>query len=256
MDTVSFSFSVPGKPQQKGSKQAFARMGKNGRPFATLVDSNKEAMNHQNWIKACALAEVPLDWERDGPVKVSISFYFQRPKSHMLKSGELRKGAPEYHVSKPDIDKLVRTVLDGLTGVFFHDDSQVEVYFYGKATEMNQEPTSPSPETRTWDDRVRKWAADRNLIDGSNPRQQFGKLTEEVNELSEAIHEMEIDNLGPCGSDSGYCAMQDAIGDIAVVLQVIASQIGTTLTECQELAWQEIKDRRGKMVDGVFVKDA
>jgi hypothetical protein len=50
--------------------------------------------------------------------------------------------------------------------------------------------------------------------------------------------------------------MQDAIGDIAVVLQVIASQIGTTLTECQELAWQEIKDRRGKMVDGVFVKDA
>jgi NTP pyrophosphatase (non-canonical NTP hydrolase) len=82
------------------------------------------------------------------------------------------------------------------------------------------------------------------------------KLTEEVNELSEAIHEMEIDSIGPCGSDSGYCAMQDAIGDIAVVLQVIASQIGTTLTECQELAWQEIKDRRGKMVDGVFMKDA
>jgi Holliday junction resolvase RusA-like endonuclease len=119
MDTVSFSFSVPGKPQQKGSKQAFARMGKNGRPFATLVDSNREAMNHQNWIKACALAEVPLDWERDGPIKVSIYFQFERPKSHMLKSGELRKGAPEYHVSKPDIDKLVRTVLDGLTGVLF-----------------------------------------------------------------------------------------------------------------------------------------
>jgi Holliday junction resolvase RusA-like endonuclease len=125
MDTVSFSFSVPGKPQQKGSKQAFARMGKNGRPFATLVDSNKEAMNHQNWIKACALAEVPLDWERDGPIKVSIYFQFERPKSHILKSGELRKGAPEHHVSKPDIDKLVRTVLDGLTGVLFADDSQV-----------------------------------------------------------------------------------------------------------------------------------
>jgi hypothetical protein len=91
MDSVSFSFSVPGKPQQKGSKQAFARMGKNGRPFATLVDSNKEAMNHQNWIKACALAEVPLDWERDGPVKVSISFYFQRPKSHMLKAASCGK---------------------------------------------------------------------------------------------------------------------------------------------------------------------
>ena len=125
MDPVSFSFSVPGKPQQKGSKQAFARMGKNGKPFATLVDSNKEAMNHQNWIKACALAEVPLDWERDGPVKVSIYFQFERPKSHLLKSGELRKGAPEHHVSKPDIDKLVRTVLDGLTGVLFNDDSQV-----------------------------------------------------------------------------------------------------------------------------------
>jgi hypothetical protein len=121
---------------------------------------------------------------------------------------------------------------------------------------MNQEPTSTSPDTRTWDDRVRKWAADRNLIDGSNPRAQFAKLTEEVNELSEAIFQMEVDGVEQCGSDLGYILTQDAIGDIAVVLQVIASQIGTTLTECQELAWQEIKDRRGKMIDGVFVKEA
>ena len=109
--------------------------------------------------------------------------------------------------------------------------------------------TSQSP---SWDERIASWAEARNIVDGSTPRQQFGKLMEEVNELSEAIHEMEVDT---CSSDVWYAAMQDAIGDCAVVLQVIAEMVGTSLTECQELAWAEIKDRKGRMVDGVFVKE-
>ena len=114
---------------------------------------------------------------------------------------------------------------------------------------MNTEPTSQSSDS-SWDARIAKWAEDRNLIDGSTPRAQLGKLQEEVDELSEGIHEMEVETC------VWYAAMQDAIGDCAVVLAIIAEQIGTTLTECQELAWQEIKDRKGKMVDGVFVKEA
>ena len=112
---------------------------------------------------------------------------------------------------------------------------------------MDAQSQSPS-----WDERVTTWAEERNIIEGSTPRQQFGKLMEEVNELSEAIHEMEIDT---CGSDVWYASMQDAIGDCAVVLHIIAEMVGTSLTECQELAWEEIKNRKGRMVDGVFVKE-
>jgi NTP pyrophosphatase (non-canonical NTP hydrolase) len=107
-----------------------------------------------------------------------------------------------------------------------------------------------------WDIRVAQWAAARNLLEGSTPRQQFRKLQEEIDEVSEAIDEMEFDATTATGSDVGYKALQDAIGDSAVVLQVIATQIGSSLTECQEIAWEQIKNRRGRMVDGVFVKEA
>ena len=91
--------------------------------------------------------------------------------------------------------------------------------------------------------RVSQWANDRNLIRGSDPWAQIKKLREEVEELADAI----ADN--DCGE------MIDAIGDCSVVLAIIAEQIGTTLSDCQEHAWTQIKDRRGKMVDGIFVKE-
>ena len=50
--------------------------------------------------------------------------------------------------------------------------------------------------------------------------------------------------------------MRDAIGDISVVLAVICAKRGWSLSDCCEGAWDEIKDRRGRMVDGVFVKEA
>ncbi len=60
-----------------------------------------------------------------GAVKVRLGFYFQRPKSHYTSKGLLRKGAPREHTRKPDTDKLIRCVLDALTGVAYKDDSQV-----------------------------------------------------------------------------------------------------------------------------------
>jgi Holliday junction resolvase RusA-like endonuclease len=60
-----------------------------------------------------------------GPVKVWLTFWMPRPKSHLLR-GMIREGAPEYHCSKPDIDNLAKAVLDVLTKQgFYEDDSQV-----------------------------------------------------------------------------------------------------------------------------------
>ena|SRR5690606_5569051 len=88
---------------------------------------------------------------------------------------------------------------------------------------------------------IEQWADNRNLIEGSDPKSQFVKLVEEVGELANDIAK---------GKD-----VKDSIGDVAVVLAIIAKQYGTTLDACLELAYNEIKDRKGKMVDGVFVKE-
>ena len=47
---------------------------------------------------------------------------------------------------------------------------------------------------------------------------------------------------------------KDAIGDCAVVLTIIADQLGMAIEDCVDCAYEEIKDRRGRMVDGVWVK--
>ena len=54
-----------------------------------------------------------------------ITFMFNRPKAHYNTKGELKPKAPFYKSTKPDLDKLCRSTLDGITGVLIKDDSQV-----------------------------------------------------------------------------------------------------------------------------------
>ena len=91
-------------------------------------------------------------------------------------------------------------------------------------------------------DDIRGWAAARNLIDGSTPQAQMLKLLEELGELASGI------------AKGNRAAAQDGIGDAVVVLTILAAQLGFTLEDAVDAAWLEIKDRRGQMVDGVFVK--
>ena len=91
---------------------------------------------------------------------------------------------------------------------------------------------------------IRGWAEARNLVLGSNPQAQFTKLIEEAGELATGISKKRND------------LVMDGIGDMAVVLTILAAQHGVTIEQCIEMAWDEIKDRKGKMIDGVFVKEA
>ena len=50
--------------------------------------------------------------------------------------------------------------------------------------------------------------------------------------------------------------VMDGIGDMVVVLTILAAQHGVDIEQCIALAWDEIKDRKGRMIDGVFVKEA
>ena len=94
-----------------------------------------------------------------------------------------------------------------------------------------------------WKESIKQWAADRNLIEGSSPWKQLAKLDEEREELARALRCLDFREI------------KDAIGDIQVVLAVICAQLGLDIDECREIAWEQIKDRKGKMVDGVFVKE-
>ena len=88
-----------------------------------------------------------------------------------------------------------------------------------------------------------QWAEDRNLIEGATRQAQMLKMTEEVGELAAGIAK---------GKEP---EVKDAIGDCFVVLTILAAQSGLTMAECIEAAYNTIKDRKGRMVDGVFVRE-
>ena len=107
---------------------------------------------------------------------------------------------------------------------------------------MNDEAIQKNAMLDTLTTAIQLWAWERNLINGSNPASQAVKLMEEVGELAGGICKNKAD------------VIKDSIGDAFVVLVILAAQMGWSMEECVEAAYNEIKNRKGKMVDGVFVK--
>lgn len=91
--------------------------------------------------------------------------------------------------------------------------------------------------------RIREWAEDRNLIAGATSQSQMVKLVEELGELAGALARGKRDGV------------IDGIGDAVVVLTILAAQQSLRIEDCIYSAWTEIKDRKGRMVDGIFVKE-
>lgn len=118
------SFIVPGKPAPQGSMVA-AISKTTGRVF--MKSGNEKAL--RAWRRDVAASAIRVGAELiEGPVRVDVAFTLQRPKSH-YRTGKnarlLRDSAPALPTTKPDVDKLLRAVLDALTGIAFVDDAQV-----------------------------------------------------------------------------------------------------------------------------------
>lgn len=92
-------------------------------------------------------------------------------------------------------------------------------------------------------DKVVKWADDKDLLVPENAPFQMLKVMEELGETASALAKKNEDNL------------KDGIGDVMVTLIILAKQCGFTPYECLLQAWGEISDRKGKTIDGIFVKD-
>lgn len=89
-----------------------------------------------------------------------------------------------------------------------------------------------------------QWAEDRKIISPKNVSTQFMKVTEELGELAEGINK---DNQGQ---------IKDSLGDILVTLIILSKDLDVDLFECLRGAYNVIKDRKGKTINGVFVKES
>lgn len=101
--------------------------------------------------------------------------------------------------------------------------------------------------------KVEQWANDKDLLHEENADKQFMKFIEEVFEFKSEM-DVYFDGAETLKSlNKGY--MEDEMGDIFVTLIVLCKQLGIDCAECLQLAYDKISKRRGKTIDGIFVKE-
>ena len=91
-------------------------------------------------------------------------------------------------------------------------------------------------------DLIRAWAMERGLYDKGDVKTQTLKLMEEAGEICKATLKEDHEEI------------IDGIGDCVVVLTNLAELHGVSIEECIDAAYNEIKNRKGKMANGTYVK--
>lgn len=139
----TLSFVVPGRPVPQGGMKAFAR---GNRAFVTH-SKPKELGDYR--ARVAIAAQNAGARIIDGPVSLTVTFVMPRPKSHYgtgRNAGVIKPSAPYYVTTKPDVDKLLRSLFDALTSVAIRDDSQVVMVTMSKVYADQEMFTSPSTE--------------------------------------------------------------------------------------------------------------
>ena len=94
--------------------------------------------------------------------------------------------------------------------------------------------------------KINQWADDRNLKQ-ADPKIQWMRITEEVGEIRDVF-------LRPNDFEDPEWSLKDAIGDSIVTLIVLCLQLEYDVEECLTIAYNDIKDRKGVMIDDNFIK--
>lgn len=122
----TIEFFVPGIPATAGSKTGIFNKKLNR---VLMVPANKRQKPWMAVVRTFAMAamqanSIPIT----GPIELALTFALPRPKGHFgsgARSEIVKKSAPPYPITKPDLTKLIRAVEDALTGICWKDDSQV-----------------------------------------------------------------------------------------------------------------------------------
>ena len=102
---------------------------------------------------------------------------------------------------------------------------------------------SKRPKRKTQFELIREWADERGLYENGDTKTQALKLVEEVGETCRAILKEDFEEV------------VDGIGDCVVVLTNLAELHGVSIEACIAAAYEEIKNRKGKMINGTYKKD-
>jgi len=112
---------------------------------------------------------------------------------------------------------------------------------------------------------VIEWGKSKGILDSSTPLRQLDKTQEELDEtraalkkLNDSDHQpnfMEVLGMPPENKEDILAEVKDGIGDMLVTIVLLAKMVDLDTTDCLNAAYDVIKGRTGKMVDGQFVKD-
>lgn len=136
---------VTGDPRSKGSFTPITTKG--GRVF---MKQSRASKSWENTVRQLCQDEV--DACHEGPIALRVHFCLERPKGHCgtgKNAGRLKASAPEHPDKTPDIDKLLRAIMDGLTRVLYDDDKRVV------RVEVTKEYQDPGGRIGVW---IQGWA--------------------------------------------------------------------------------------------------
>lgn len=105
--------TVYGDPQPQGSTRAFMRPGMK---YPVVTSDNPKNKSWRQEVASQAINSMLGRAVFTGAIMLTVNFYFERPKSQ-------KKAI--YKTTRPDCDKLVRSIADAMTGIVYGDDSQI-----------------------------------------------------------------------------------------------------------------------------------
>lgn len=125
---MTLAFTVFGVPTTKGNHRA---LHVKGMKFPIITETNRKVASWQQLVAEGASRAINERPEHDrallaSGVRLTIAFYLPRPKKFN------KRGVFVHHLTKPDVDRLERAILDALTAVAYHDDKQVTEIVTGK----------------------------------------------------------------------------------------------------------------------------
>ena len=215
-----------------------------------------------------------IDYISDREIELQKSYGYkvdrQTYKNLIKSNNKMKVNVTEQTTTFPcPLNKLKGNLIDNMGlkwatehGVFGLDDQTIDwiiknakvsmfninrCYIYNKAyaAEFLESPETVETlkkETHNVFDDIRSWAKERGIYDSGDAKTQYVKLMEEAGELAKAL----LDEDEP--------EIIDAIGDMVVVLTNLAKLKGFKIEDCIDSAYHEIANRKGKMVNGTFVK--